>query len=412
VPATRTPDRLTRIAVVGASGFVGATLVERLLARGQYTVVPLIHSTGSAWRLSRHALDLRTVELLSPEALRTALRGCTHVVNCSSGPREVMLRGLENLLGASLAEGVQRFVHLSSVAVYGDPPPPEAVHEDAPTRPVRDTYGWNKLRQDQLVQAAYRRGLPSVILCPPYIGGAYSMFVLRVLQAIQEGRLALVDGGDAVINLVDVQNLAQAIELALSCATADAQRLFVNDDAGTTWRQFTSPLVDLAGRPKPLPSISRDEASGWLGSVKTAPSTLGRRMKRLIASHQVRTILQEDPLITKLFQLTRSGIRFLPGSARERLDGILRPPKRRRPRAVHPAFDERLCRLQLRGLRHACDRAREVLGYRPEVSFAGSMEAFQAWYRTTNGWGAEYAPLFEELLRTPAAPKGGDAAEM
>jgi len=412
VPTTRTADGLTRIAVVGASGFVGATLVERLLARGRYTVVPLIHSTGSAWRLSRHALDLRTVELLSPEALRTALRGCTHVVNCSSGPREVMLRGLENLLGASLAEGVQRFVHLSSVAVYGDPPPPEAVHEDAPTRPVRDTYGANKLRQDQLVQAACRRGLPSVILCPPYISGAYSMFVLRVLQAIQEERLALVDGGDTVVNLVDVQNLAQAIELALFCATADAQRVFVNDDAGTTWRQFASPLADLAGRPKP-PSISRDEASHWLGAAKTAPSTLRRRMKRLVASNQVRTILQEDPLITKLFQLTKSGMGFLPPSARERLDGILRPPKRRRPHAAaHPPYDERLCRLQLRGLRHACDRAREVLGYRPEVSFARSMEAFQAWYRATHGWGADYAPLFEELLRTPAAPKSGDAAEM
>ena len=412
MPATGTTDGLTRIAVVGASGFVGATLVERLLARGRYAVVPLIHSTGSAWRLSRHALDLRTVELLSADQLGSALRGCTHVVNCSSGPREVMLRGLENLLEASLAQGVRRFVHLSSVSVYGDPPPPESVHEDAPTRPVRDTYGWNKLRQDQLVQAACRRGLPAVILCPPYISGAYSMFVLRVLQAIQEERLALVDSGDTVINLVDVQNLAQAIELGLFCEQADAQRIFVNDDAGTTWRQFTAPLLALAERQEPLPALSRDEASRWLESIKTSPSTLGRRMKRLVASSQVRSILQEDPMVTKLFQLTKAGIGFLPGRARERLDGMLRPPKKARRRAIHPPYNERLSRLQLRGLRHACDRAHAVLGYRPEVSFARSMEAFQSWYRGTHGWGAEYTPLFEELLRTTAAPKSRDAAEM
>jgi len=109
-----------RVAVVGASGFVGATLVERLLGHGT-DVRALIHSSGGAWRLSRHGIPLHAFDLLSPAETAHALEGCTHVVDCSRGTRALMFEGLQNLLDASRAARVERFVHVSSVAVYGDP---------------------------------------------------------------------------------------------------------------------------------------------------------------------------------------------------------------------------------------------------------------------------------------------------
>jgi len=48
---------MKRIAVVGASGFVGSTLVERLLARGDVEVVPFIHTSGNAMRLARRGIE-------------------------------------------------------------------------------------------------------------------------------------------------------------------------------------------------------------------------------------------------------------------------------------------------------------------------------------------------------------------
>ena len=56
---------MRRIAIVGASGFVGSTLVERLLAQAQDEVLPLIHSSGNAWRLARLSIDLPAVDLLA-----------------------------------------------------------------------------------------------------------------------------------------------------------------------------------------------------------------------------------------------------------------------------------------------------------------------------------------------------------
>src|SRR6185369_11974080 len=112
-----------RVAIVGASGFVGATLLERLLGRG-VELRALIHSSGGAWRLSRHGMPLHAFDLLSPDETTRALDGCTHVVNCSRGSRALMFEGLQNLLDACLRLRIERFIHVSSVAVYGDPPPP------------------------------------------------------------------------------------------------------------------------------------------------------------------------------------------------------------------------------------------------------------------------------------------------
>src|SRR6185503_20073057 len=108
---------------------------------------------------------------------------------------------------------VQRFVHLSSVAVYGDPPPAESVHESAPTKPENGSYGWIKLQQDQLVKEAAIAGLPSVILCPPNISGPYSDYLVSLVDCLRGGRFAMLQDGSAPCNLVDVSNLSHAIEL-------------------------------------------------------------------------------------------------------------------------------------------------------------------------------------------------------
>ena len=390
---------MIRIAVVGAAGFVGATFVERLLAAGRHQVLPLIHSTASGWRLARYGRELRRVELLSSESTREALAGCTHVVNCSRGPRAVMLQGLENLLEASREIGIQRFVHLSSVAVYGEPPPPESVREDAPTRPALDSYGWTKLRQDEMLQEACRRGLPSVILCPPYIAGAYSNFMLRLLDSIQSETFALVDSGAAPSNLVDVRNLAQAIELALFCDRADGGRIFVTNDEDTTWRQVAEALLPLAARPVTLVSVPAEDARRWAGSAPAPKPSFPRTLKRLAASREVNEILREDALVRQMYQLAQKAGGWLSPRIQQRLRARVNPPPGISRQAAQPRYDKRLLTLQLRGVRHACDRARAVLGYTPELSFAQSMEAFGIWYRRTHGWGDEYAPLFAELCR-------------
>src|SRR5688500_2317183 len=156
-----------RVAVFGASGFVGATLVQRLWQSEAIEVRPIIHSSGNAARLSRFGRPMITADALQPATLDAALDGCTHVVNCSRGPAEVMLTGLRNMLDASRRARVRRFVHLSSVAAYGDLPGRSVLAESERPAPAPNTYGWTKQQQDEIVMRAHQEGLSCAILCPP-----------------------------------------------------------------------------------------------------------------------------------------------------------------------------------------------------------------------------------------------------
>ena len=386
---------MRRVAVFGASGFVGTAVVERLLAAGA-SVRAVIHSSGNAWDLARRFDFLVQADLMQPETLRGALDGCTHVVNCSRGGDEVMVQGLRNLLEACVAARVVRLVHLSSVAVYGDPPRPEASSEDAPPHPT-DGYGRVKAQQDELVAAYARKGLASVILCPPSITGAGSDFVVDVLQALRAGRLALVDGGATPINVVDVNNLARAAELALDCAAPQPRRHFVVDDAPQDWRTLVAALLPLGEVAAPPRTIDRDEAARALPAPAPPPRASPLRSLKHLVSSDVRAALRKDPLLAGVDRSLRRVAGLLPtrleDALRRRIEGPLRVARVRHGAPLDPYFT----RLQLRGVRHECRLARSALGYEPLHSFERSVAAFRAWYETLHGFGGEFWPLAREL---------------
>jgi len=110
-------DDRQRIAVTGASGFVGRHLVARLEAGG-HAVVPLSRGTG---------FDLA---LPDPDALARALKGCDAVVHCAGINREigtqtydaVHVRGTQALVAAAQAAGVRRISVLSFLRARPDGP--------------------------------------------------------------------------------------------------------------------------------------------------------------------------------------------------------------------------------------------------------------------------------------------------
>ncbi len=108
---------MSRIAVTGASGFVGRHLAARLAADGHEVVA-----------LSRRAgFDLAARD---PAALREALRGCEAVVHCAGINREigdqtyrrVHIAGTQAVVTAARDVGVQRIVLLSFLRARPDGP--------------------------------------------------------------------------------------------------------------------------------------------------------------------------------------------------------------------------------------------------------------------------------------------------
>jgi len=388
---------MSRVAVFGASGFVGATVVERLYAAGRHDVVPVVHSSGNAWRVARLPLSLKTVNLMDAASVRDAVDGCTHVVNCTRGGDDVMLKGFRTLLQACMANRVQRLIHLSSVAVYGDPPGPDSQDEAGRTNPARGSYGWIKLQQDNMLERAARSGLSCVALCPPNIGGPYSYFLLALLAALNGGRFALVDGGHTPCNLVDVANLALAIELALERGPEDGRRLFITDDDAATWASVLAELRPLVrdGTP-PVPSIQAGVLRALLAAQRPAPASPWRSLKHLVSS-DVREVLRRDPLLARIDASLRRSVALLGSAVEERLRLAIEAPSGRRSAAQRSDIDLRLAAQQLRTVVHSPRRARETLGYQPRHKFAASMHAFRAWYQSMSGAGSPFGDLYARI---------------
>jgi nucleoside-diphosphate-sugar epimerase len=384
------------VAVFGASGFVGSAFIERFMHDGSMRMVPLIHSSGNAARLARHGLELRMVDLLSPGSVAEALRDCTAVVNCARGGKEVLTRGFQNLLDASLAARIRRFVHVSSVAVYGDTPPGNVV-ESRETHPEPNSYGANKLTQDDAVKAAVERGLSAVVICPPNISGPHSPFLLDIVNTLRSGLFGLVDAGTLACELVDVDNLVHAMHLGLDAAvTADGERIFVTDDSGATWADLITHLTPLA-EAGPTHHLSRAEATRLATSAPPPKPSLTKALRHLLSS-DVREALRSDPLIARTELLAKQLVvgatpQQVQKALRRQAGGAAKP----RQRSTAPPVSMPLVRQQLRDVRYSTVRSHEVLGYRPVLSFDQSMESFRRWYGQAIGWNTPSWPLLKQL---------------
>jgi len=146
------------VAVTGANGFLGSTLVAGLAERGAVALV----RTPVEW------LDApqRRLDLLEPvDAVADALGGCDTVVHLAGhnevvtaqdpdrGVAETILAGRHLVEGARQA-GVRRVVYVSTVHVYGDRLVPGAhIDEDVAPAP-RSPYAIARLAVEHLVAAA------------------------------------------------------------------------------------------------------------------------------------------------------------------------------------------------------------------------------------------------------------------
>lgn len=389
-----------RLVILGASGFVGTTLAERMRVRPGWDVVPVIHSAGSAWRLARHGRPLLQVDIGDRAALRAALQGATHVVNCTRGGADVMIDGLKNMLAECQAAGVKKFVHLSSVMVYGDPPAPASEHEDGPVDDKQsiETYGGMKLEQDRMVERAASQGLASVVLCPPNISGPYSLYLCGIIDALRKRSFALLDDGATPCNVVDVRTLCAAIEAGLTAdlSIADGKRMFVTDGEAVTWRSVVDELQGLAEVDE-VRRVARELLAARVRQQQAVPAaSVSRTLKHLVSS-DVRTALRKDPLLARIDRVARAGVARMgsniEGRVRRGIEGVTPIPR------IDPlaGLQIGLCAQQLRGVTHRDDRVRKALGYEPPIGFRTSMADFRRWYASFFGTGSREWALARHL---------------
>lgn len=213
-----------RVLVTGGAGFLGNSLVRRLVAEGYR--VSVLDRVPLRDALVARDVDFALGDVRDPGGVARAAQGVDAIIHCvavqpvSRSRRslftDVNARGTENVLEAALRGGARRVVHLSSSAPYGIPRS-VPITEVTPFAPICE-YGRSKVLAERACGAARRRGLDVVILRPRVVIGPGRLGVYQMLfNWVADGKpIYTLGAAHRPFQALAVDDLAEACLLALS----------------------------------------------------------------------------------------------------------------------------------------------------------------------------------------------------
>lgn len=214
-----------RIAVTGASGFVGGA-VCRAAAEAGWTVHAFGRRATADVAGEYVSWDITESPLANPPDVAAVVH-CAGSVTDWAPHAEQWAANVDGTRNVVASFPHARFVHVSTASVY-DPRRPTvlATEDQAPIARYRDSYGASKAAAERLVS---NQRPDAVILRPHAVYGPGDTTLLpRVLGAVRGNRLIAVGDGTQRISLTSIANLTSACLLA---ASADASGTFNVTDA-------------------------------------------------------------------------------------------------------------------------------------------------------------------------------------
>lgn len=263
--------------VTGGAGFIGAHLVERLLAEGE--AVRVLERPGAPVdHLPLEQIELVSADVRDRRAVRAAVRGCRNVYHLAGNPnlwirdrREFDLvnhQGTVHVLEAALEAGAERVLHTSTESILASRSFAGGAAEYLRPREqdVLGPYCLSKLRAEQAAFRLAERGAPVIVVSPTLPvgpGDRNGTPPTRMTVAFCRGRLPAIL--DCRLNFIDVRDVAAGMVAALRVGRPGVRYLLGAANLRLrAWLALVGPLVGRkpprAGVPYPLAL-----AVGWIG---------------------------------------------------------------------------------------------------------------------------------------------------
>ena len=327
-----------RVLVTGGTGFLGRHIVWRLNTLGHDVVFTgrnrnhasevLTHSETGKGSLAFIAMAHGAAQ--SAHALHAAADQAEAVVHCAAlsspwGRREnfeqANVASTREVLDVCADHRIARLIHISTPSLYFNFRDRVGIREDEPMPHPVTEYARTKGIAEQMVMHSEVESV--IALRPRAIFGPWDSTLLpRLLRVARQTRLPLMRGGSALVDLTYIDNVVDAVLLALS---VDLKRGVFNISNG---------------EPMPVIALFKELASAF---------GFEPRFRRV-----------PYPLLAVIATLLEQGAVFAPG---------WEPPITRYSAGLL-AFSQTL------DLTHA----RETLGYIPRVSFADGIQRTAAWF--------------------------------
>ena len=249
--------------ITGGSGLLGGHLVERMVQQG-HKVRALVRKTSDIEHLKTTGAEIVYGDVVDYDSLVAAAKGMDMVIHAAARVlpgwgewrdfESCIVEGTENILNASIAAGVKKFVYVSSVtvmgnAVLGDKP----ADETAPYIDVELTreayYDHAKAKAEQIVLDYHKRGkICATVVRPAMLYGPRCRLLTDRIYRYVKMFPVLPGNAMAKTALVHVHDVADCIILAATSEKSWGQIYNIAPEEIVTFRDFINSMAKAAGK--------------------------------------------------------------------------------------------------------------------------------------------------------------------
>jgi len=280
------------ILITGATGFVGSYLAKLLLAQGeQIRALKRINSSLSLLGNDAEKIEWIEGDILDVVSLGEAMIGVKQVYHCAAmisfvakdadTMMKVNIEGTANVMNAAMDAGVNKVVHVSSVAAFGLPTQQKIIDETYADPNINKAFLYFRSKQygEREAWRAAEEGLNVVVACPGTILGAgwWDAEPNSIFGAVANGVNFYTTSSNG---FVDVRDVAEALVLLMNKGKTGEKYIVVAQNY--TYRDLMWQIADVLHVKRPTIAAKK-----WLLSLAWM-------------SEHVKTIFtQKEPLITR-----------------------------------------------------------------------------------------------------------------
>lgn len=239
--------------ITGGAGFLGINLVRYLLEKGHKVVSFDIADFDYP---EKDKITVITGDIRDKSAVEAAMKGIDQVVHTAAAlplykKKDIFstdIDGTRNVIDVAFKNNVERFIHISSTAVYGIPDHHPLVEDDK--LDGVGPYGEAKILAEEVCIEYRKKGMCVPIIRPKSFIGPERLGVFALFYDwAKDGKgFPMIGNGKNRYQLLDVEDLCESIYL---CATGDRERVddVFNIGAGdfTSMKEDYQAVLDEAG---------------------------------------------------------------------------------------------------------------------------------------------------------------------
>ena len=294
------------ILITGGTGFIGSRLALSYLKKGFKVCILGQENTEAEKENSKlikdNGAEVILASVLDKDIINQITINKDYIFHFAAAQHEmnipdqkfwdVNIEGTKNIISSAISSGVKRFIHGSTIGVYGSLQ--GEINEESPTNP-NNIYEQTKLEAEKLVLSNVSK-IPTVVIRIPETFGPGDRRLLKLFKGIKKNAFVMVGKGENLHHLIFIDDLIEGMFLASENNEAVGQiflfagqkAITTNEMISTITKNFNSnfPKIRLPLTPMMLTAVILEKTLRPFG---IQPPLHRRRMDFFVKGYQLST---------------------------------------------------------------------------------------------------------------------------